>query len=300
VFSAAAMLTSAGIYFVIWMREPIMISQLLTLAATVKDIPGCLKLVAKAITEPVVLLALPALPGVVLRLRPRWSLLLLFASTSFVLGAIADTQAGGNINYFFEALFAIVPLAVLGVLRLTMWARRDIAVAAFLSAVFLLHLLPPVLKRFPSGSVSRDVDSSNQAFLMAERALRGRHTFSTVPRLALLEPNPVLTEPYLFSYMQRVGKADSEPIVKRIGNGEFDVVINSVEDLPWRGVPHVAPDFRRAIDESYKPYCSMFGSLVFLPRSRPEDGSLVDQLKAARCVPHPADGNPSGEHRDGR
>jgi hypothetical protein len=59
---------------------------------------------------------------------------------------------------------------------------------------------------------------------------------STVPRLALIDPVPTLTEPFLMSYLVRLGKIDPEPIVRQVRNGDFDVVITLAErEENWRG-----------------------------------------------------------------
>lgn len=293
VYIAAGTLTSAGLYLFFRIREPRMLSQMMALSPGIIDVPGCLKLIFRAISEPVVLLALPALPSVASRREPRWMLLLLFIAISFAIAVVADLQVGGNINYFFEASFALVPVAVLGVFRLTRWARRHIGVAAFLSAVVLLYLLPPkaldLYQAVRSESGRDEVASRNDQFRKAQNVLGGRHIFSTVPRLALLDPVPVLTEPYLLSYMQRLGKFDPQPILQRIRKSEFDVVITAARSASWRSIPHISPDLHRAIEESYRPQCTMLGSLLHLPRHRSEDSNLVQELNRIGCVPFASD-----------
>ena len=266
-----------------------MLSQMTAIVPGIKDLPGLLKLSFKAIREPVALLALLALPPVGSRFGQRWTLLFLFALISFVIAELAAIQAGANINYFFEALLALVPAAVLGILRLIYWARQRIGVAAFLSAVILFHFLPlTVLDLYQTlwlRRSSQEVEHWNAQFRNAQNVLSGYHIFSTVPRLALLDPAPVLTEPYLMSYLQRIGKFDPQPILERIRNKEFDVVITRSRRESWRGVPHIAPDLRRAIEESYVPQCTMLGALVQVPRPRRGDDDLIRELNRNNCVP---------------
>ena len=289
VFTAAGTLSSAGLYLFFWAREPRMLSQMTAIVPGIKDLPGLLKLSFKAIREPVALLALLALPPVGSRFGQRWTLLFLFALISFVIAELAAIQAGANINYFFEALLSLVPAAVLGILRLIHWARQRIGVAAFLSAVILFHFLPlTVLDLYQTlwlRSSSQEVEHWNAQFRNAQNVLSGYHIFSTVPRLALLDPAPVLTEPYLMSYLQRIGKFDPQPILERIRNKEFDVVITRSRRESWRGVPHIAPDLRRAIEESYVPQCTMLGALVQVPRARRGDDDLLRELNRNNCVP---------------
>ena len=289
VFATAGTLSSAGPYLFFWAREPRMLSQMTAVVPGIKDLPGLLKLSFKAIREPVALLALLALPPVGTRFGQRWTLLFLFACISFVIAEVAAVQAGANINYFFEALLALVPAAVLGILRLIHWARQRIGVAAFLSAVILFHFLPPtVLDLYQMlwlQSPSREVERWNDQFRKARNVLGGYHIFSTAPRLALLDPAPALTEPYLMSYLQQIGKFDPQPILERIRNMEFDVVITPARRVSWRGVPHIAPDLRHAIEGSYVPQCMTFGALVQVPRARPGDDALLQELNRNGCVP---------------
>jgi hypothetical protein len=298
VFTTAGTLSSAGLYFFFWAREPRMLSQMTAIVPGIKDLPGLLKLSFKAIREPIALLALLALPPAGSRFCQRWTLLFLFALISFAIAELAALQAGANINYFFEALLALVPAAVLGIFRLIHWARQRIGVAVFLSAVILFHFLSPtVLDLYQTlwlQSAGREVERWNAQFRKAQNVLGAYHIFSTVPRLALLDPAPVLTEPYLMSYLQRVGKFDPQPILDRIRNNEFDLVITASRRISWRGVPHIAPDLRRAIEESYAPQCTMFGALVQVPRARPGDDDLLQELNRNNCVPLRGDAGAAG------
>jgi hypothetical protein len=293
VFVAAGTFTSAGLYFVFWVHEPRMISQMMALSPGIKDVPGCLKLTFKAIREPVVLLALLAVPSVARLSSGRWALLFLFASISFAIGALVDIQAGGDINYFFEALLALVPAAVLGVFRLIHWASRRIDIAVFLSAVVVFHFLPPkALDLYPAlfiESGRQEIAIRNDQFRKVRNVLSGHHIFSTVPRLALLDPFPTLTEPYLMSYMERLGKFNPQPILERVRKNEFDVVITerpkrARPNISWRGVPVVAPDLQRAIEDSYTPHCTMLGALLYFPRNRSENSALAQELNSIGCV----------------
>ncbi len=221
VFLGAGALTSVGLYLFFWLLEPRMISQMLALAPGIKDVRGCAKLALDAISEPIVLLALPALPLILSRAWPRWTLLLLFTSISFALGALTDVQAGGNINYFFEFLFALTPLAVLGIYTLIAWSGRYSGLALFLAALILIELVLPAARDmyYRQSEISpATTRSSNAAFRKIETALRGRHIFSTVPRIALLDPKPALVEPYLLTYMRRLGRFDGQAIPERIRN----------------------------------------------------------------------------------
>jgi hypothetical protein len=239
------------------------------------------------ISEPLILLAVAAAPAVLAWHRPRWLLLLLFAALSFVLQAAADIQAGGNINYFFESLFAIVPFAVLGTFKVISWCRERPALGALLVALVLIHLLLPLTIEFYRNRKAigpHAIAASNAEFRRQADFLRGRHILSLIPRLAILDPHPALTEPYLYSYMERLGKLDAAPIVARIVDREFDVVIGRDDDPNWRGVSLMPGTLLASIDAFYQRQCSISPAVFYVPRNRAIDSGLIAGLKAMGCV----------------
>ena len=289
VFVAAGICTSLGLYILFWLREPRMISQMTAVAPGVRDITGWAQLLSRAIREPVVLLALPALPLIVLRPWPRWRLLFLFILVSFGVAGLTELQAGGNINYFHEGLMALTPLAVVGAWRLMIWSRERLAIAVFLTGLILIHFWMVDAQRIVlarSKFVPGQVMAQNGLFRRIENALRGQHIFSTIPRIALLDPQPALTEPYLLSYLQRLGKVNPQPIEDRIRGGEFDIVITTQYDDSWRGVPKIAPDLRSAIVAAYTPHCTLADKIFYLPRQPWEHASLLLKLQQAGCMPY--------------
>ena len=300
-FAAAAVLSSAGPYLLFWVREPRMLAQMTALSPAVKHLPGAVTLSFRAIREPVTLLALLALPPIGLRSWSRWTLLFLVAVISLAIGGLATIQAGASLNYFFEGLLVLVPAAVLGILRLIRWARQRAGVAAFLSSIILLHLLPPtalsLYETLWSESASQQVVRGNSKVRDLKHILAGRHIFSTVPWLALLDPPPIVTEPFLMSYMQQLGKFDPEPIAQRIRDQEFDVVITAVGPPDYRGIPKIAPDLRRAIEEAYKPQCRMVGALMHVPRARAGADDLIQELDRDGCIPVRDDGKTASANR---
>ena len=289
VFVAAGASSSAGLYLLFWLREPRMLSQMMAVAPGIRDFPGCIRLFLRAIREPVVLLALPALSLVTLRRWWRWRLLLLFILVSFGIGALTDIQAGGNINYFYEGLFALAPLSVLGVFRVIAWSQHRASIVLFITGLILIHFwLKDAQDLYGARSEinPRTIRAQNDLFRTTVDALRGQHIFSTLPRMAMLDPDPALMEPYLLSYLQRLGKADPKPIVERIRRSEFDLVITAQNSDSWRGIPKIGPDLGNAIVAGYTPYCTVLSSVLFLPRHRPEDAVLIQKLHQIGCTPY--------------
>jgi hypothetical protein len=297
IFGAAAACSSAGLYILFWFREPRMLAQILALSPGIPDVAGSLGLIREVLAAPVVLLALAALPGVISRMWPRWMLLLLFMLISFGMGGLAAVQAGANVNYFFEGLFALVPFAVLGALRLLAWSRTRAGLASFLAGLILFEWFPHkseaflYLARFGPHAVA----ANNARFRKTAASLGGLRIFSTVPRIALFDPQPALLEPYLLAYMWRLGKTDIRPILERVRRAEFDIAITADEDTTWRGIHHVTPQLRKALMLAYKPYCMLpneiksMGAfpLVYLPLARSADGAVIDRLRRIGCTPYP-------------
>jgi hypothetical protein len=185
---------------------------------------------------------------------------------------------------------------VLGAFRLIQWSRQP-AIAVFASGLILTQFWLPgahKLVELRSEINPRTIRTENSRFRKTEEALRGERIFSTVPRLALLDPHPALMEPYLLSYMERLKKINPEPILNRIRRDDFDVVITPAVHNSYRGVLNFGSDIATAIVQSYAPYCELHLDkelLLFLPRNRPQDPALVDNLRALDCIPYPAAGD---------
>jgi hypothetical protein len=282
-----------------------MLSQILVLSPGVVDISGWLKLIYFASREPVVPIALLAIPAIIAGTWPRWSPLLTFIAISWGVSALIALQAGGNINYFFEPLFALVPVGVVGLVRLLSWSKRNSAVALFNAVLFLFCLFPAedLYAAVREGMFPR-YQSEIQNDLLLRRVqsiLQGKHILSTVPRIALMDPSPTLMEPYLFSYLQRLGKFDPKPILDRVRNQEFDLVITLAYAASWRSVPVVSADLRSAIATRYSPECVFLEALrpplrssswpsrllLHFPRGR-DNSVLIQEFAAIGCVPDAA------------
>ena len=218
-------------------------------------------------------------------------LIAVFCAVSFVIAGLTDLQAGGDINYYFELLLAAVPLAALGVLWLVDLARRNAVFGFALTSVLILHLLTPAAMRlYDDIGVLRQAwaQPNNAEFQKLEHALEGYRFFSVVPRLALLEPDPLLTEPYLMAYLHRLGKIDATPILEPVRRTEYELVITNISPRSWRGVSLVDPVLRSAISGSYRPYCQQNELLFHLPTgAAPADSTLAHHLKDIGCLPIP-------------
>ena len=95
-----------------------MFSQMFAISPGIIDLKGDLRIIYTTVREPTVLLGVVGLPRGAYRIGQRGALIVMFAAISFLIARLTDLHVGGAGNYFLEHLFAVVPLAVLGVLRL--------------------------------------------------------------------------------------------------------------------------------------------------------------------------------------
>jgi hypothetical protein len=290
-FAAAAVLSSAGLYLLFWLREPRMISQMLALAPAIRDFRGGFQLLRRGLASLAVLVAIAATPLPGFHLTGRWTLLLIFVLTAVSVGAVADVQAGGNINYFFEGLLGVIPFAAFGVIRLIKWSHIKVGWGLFLTGLVVTVYVLPRAKLIYDNRIwlsPQYLYARNERFRKLEIALGNRRIFSTVPRLALLDPHPPLTEPFLLEYLRRLGKFDPDIILSRVRRGEFDVVITFANrELEWRGIRHLEPAMADAIASAYRPYCMSDGYLLYVLSARLPDAALVHNLAQAGCMPSP-------------
>jgi hypothetical protein len=283
-FSLGAAFTSAGLYSLVLLREPHMLAHILTLRAAIPQYLGVVAFLAELAKEPVLLLGLTVLPVLLLRPWPRWFLLALYFLISFFVAVVTDIQSGGNINYFFECLFAIAPFATLGVF----WLRERTANigGVFLGLLILgLGVVPAALSTGTVLREAKDAAAVNRDLRNLSRELAGLNVFSIVGVVSHLAPTAVIPEPFLLSYLERTGSRDSAPWAGRIREREFDLVVTPVEAKSYRGTPWITPKIHAAIEQSYQPFCFYRGFLLFSRRPEDQDSLLHSRFQSIGCRP---------------
>src|ERR1035438_7447030 len=110
-FSVAGALTSIGLYAAFMAREPKLVENIFALEKPIMDYAGAAAIVFHILQEPIALLGLTAICFLPWRPAGGWALLVTFLGVSFTVASIIALQAGGNMNYYFEFLFGLVPLA---------------------------------------------------------------------------------------------------------------------------------------------------------------------------------------------
>jgi len=282
-FALAGGVTSLGIYGLFALREPRMLDNLLSLRGPLVDFAGAGGIIYRIVSEPIALLGLCAVPFLRWRLRSRWTLLALFAGFSFAIGAATVLQAGANINYFFEFLFGLAPLAALAILGIR---RHGFGVAGlWLSALVLICLALPIGKA--AIEVARtwpeETRVHNREMTALQGAMRDQRVLSLVPSVALFAPEIVLSEPFGAAHYERIGRFDLHPLAGRIRSQAFDLIVTSQEPARFRGVDHLSPTLRSAIVEAYQPFCAKGNLVMFFRRGSIGQGALGRRLAALGC-----------------
>jgi hypothetical protein len=295
-FLAVFAVASLGPFLLYSLREPAMISQMLSLSPGVRNVGGNLLLLNEVAGELVILLMLVGLASMEWRASAKETLLGFYLATSFMAAAVTAVQAGANKNYYWEPLFAAIPIAVLGILRLRELAARNTALGPALAIFLFIYFLFPVsTSAYYEGIPTLKkgwVRSGDDEIRKLSQVLAGSRIFSSFPRLALLDPNPPLTEPFLLSYLHRLGKVDLGPFTEPLRRNEYDVVITYDSPVYWRNVNQLDPELRRAIAGSYKPYCTFHQGLFHFPDGvDPATSILAGRLREIGCSPVSAEGS---------
>lgn len=287
-FIVCAAAIGAGGYFCFGLAEPRMFEQWRLLAGVRLDYRGYYTIIYQFLSEPVAILSATALPVVLISRVRRWQLPILFAGASLGIGLVTSIQAGGNVNYFFECLFALTPLAAFAVLRVYRQAELGTAVNVFCGLLILIVLVPPNLRAVyweAARTRPQDIQSANRRVVAVRHALQDSRVFALVPWVALLTKEPPLTEPFIFSSLSMAGKLDSRPLSESIRRTQFDAIVTYNHPEAFRGVELFSPEFRQAAQAAYTPFC-VYGDLLFqLPREKSHPGLVGVRLLDIGCKP---------------
>jgi hypothetical protein len=286
VFGASVLAVAIGGLLTFIVLEPEMLTNLRALPV-LPEYRGAVHLIWEVAREPVVWLAAVA---VVVRRHDSstFQLLALAAVASGAVAVATSIQIGANINYYFELMFLC---SVLATYPLTHLLRNisPVRLAAACGITVVLWVVPngvvANLKQAYS-TVSQGSGGSDAVWTPLERALDGRRVFTTLPRVAMMQAVPVITEPFLHSVWERTGRQDTRAIADSILRGEYEAVVTSPERPSYRGLPHVTESISQAISTAYVPFCTTKKFTVHLPRTDapvelPE--TMAKALREAEC-----------------
>ncbi|GEM_PF-1278611 len=286
-FACGAILALGAVLGGFLMSEPRMPGQMAALRQIIPEFRGALGALQTASAQPVALLGLAAFPFVLRKGSGRRALLPLYAGLSWAAAAVTVVQAGGNVNYFIEGLWAMVPLATTAVLLSLRVLRRFPVVDLGLGlaiAVFFLGGAARSAGRIP-GRLA-EISDYNRELRCMQSLVKGASVMTTIPRLALMTPEPAITEPYMVSYQLKNDGRRYSRLRARLRQGEFDLVVTDIADREYRGIPFLAAPIRAAMAEGgYAAFCGNSFALVYMRNGDPEGGGMAQSLTASGCRP---------------
>jgi hypothetical protein len=288
-FGGAGAVGSVGVYGAFALLEPRMLEHILTLGRPVYDPVGLLVILVHLAFQPLLMLAMCGLGPLFPRLavRPRWQLALLYVICSFGTAFISAAQAGANYNYFYEFLFAFIPFAALGALRLLGVARVRPIPAALLAGLAVLLFLVQVRKEPGAlfGPLNRltEVKERNERLAVLDEALGEMQILTFVPRLALAQPAPLMTEPFLLTYLHRGQRRDLDFLRAPLREAVFDAVVVYHPLFRFRGIRVPDRETGHLVDERYQLLCDLDGMRFCAAKGRLLPESAARRLASVGC-----------------
>lgn len=297
-----AFVVGAG-YTLAWWREPLMLQHIAALRNPILEYRQALDFILAAISQPVVPFAAVGGFCVFWKGAPEHRLLLLYGALGWCMAALAVFHVGGNINYFWEPLFASSVLAGLGLNELRVKAHRTpvsvtVALLLTVSWMFLPTLRGEVgyLRQCYLRVRSYGTCKANWELFLS--IVSGRKLLSTFPGVTFHSRAPEIPDPYLNSCLEIRGRWTSRPVAKQIGAGAYELVVIQVGQadnaIHYRGIRKWSDDMWFALRRAYEPVCvledmpSMTGGVsesleVWLPRRG--SAELFGKLSAMGCHP---------------
>ena len=285
-FVVATGICSIGIYLLFMWRESEMAANIFMMSHVIPHLRGVVFFIRETLAEPVFLLGIATLLTMLIPLlvrpHPRWQLVAIFTAVSVAMAAVTSLQAGANINYFYEAMFAATPFAVFGMMRLR--AMRSPLVSMFLGLLLLMFLIRPQVFEavYVARRVGGEVAQRNQQYDRLRAALAGIEFLSTIPDVTILGKERIITDSGLLNYRVLTAGADLSALEQRVSNQEFAIIATLPDDISWRGLPALPRGLRKAIVEAYRPYCVLGDELFHIPAGK--TGNVGERLTNIGCV----------------
>ena len=285
VWSVGVGAVAVGGYLIALWREPLMLEHLAALTDPVLEYRGVPLILLGAMIVPT--LPFAAIGGVVAQRQgsDAGHLVVGYCVLAWLVALATIVQVGGNINYFWEPLFASALLAGPGVGAMQRWQSRKLAVAGGVGLILLFALVLQQAFGILDGSFSqwmyRSARQANWDSLVT--IVAGKKVLSTVPAVTLLSASPEMPDPYLSTVLERRGRWSSVPVVADLDAAKYDLIIEMAQyeaifegtTVWYRGIEIWSDAMRAALMRSYEPVCAFDGKHLWLPRFRPRDPELL-------------------------
>jgi hypothetical protein len=287
IFAASGVISTFLFLAAIFHGEP-MISQLLLVAKSPKDLHSAITLIHLYLLPGFGSLLLPAAcAGFLLAMRSsdwRQRLSGYYFLFAVVIGFATLLQCGANVYYFAELWIAaslLLPAVLLKVRDYWIWIDWPLGFAACLALAFLFVQQTHSIVQAPKGIHDYNVAK-----------LHSLHILSTDPYLTVQGRDPLLLDPYLNGVLENKHVWSPEPILTEIRQQSFDiVVIHEINHTPvtYRSADLISRTIQDELRVNYRPLCRTSAFVVLHPLRQanftPEDATTV---LAERCY---ADGD---------
>jgi hypothetical protein len=287
-WSACFVLTVGGGYAIVASREPLMLKHMAAIRRPVFEYREAFQIIGQALTQPVTLFFVIGGLLALWKCTPEKLLLVGYCGAGWLVAILTIPQIGGNINYFWEPLFASAVLAGSGLYELQRKARSTPILVILLLLIMVARWFVPFLhadlhylrQTYASVKGYQERKREWEAFVTV---ISGRRLLSTFPDVTIHSGTPEIPDPYLNAVLERRGQWTSAPVVADIADGAFDLIIIGENDgIGWRGLMNWDGRMWGAVRQSYSFACVFEEMEVWLPRRTSSD--LLPRLSAAGCI----------------
>jgi len=291
---AASVMAIVGVgYGITWWREPLMLSHVRAVGQPLLDYRGALRITIIAVSQFAVPFAIVRL--LAMRSAPdrRVALPLAYCAVAWLIALCTIPQVGGNVNYFWEPLFASAVLAgpaIVATARLD--ARTPSTVAATLCVLLLWAFLPVIRDNGASihGTIARarEYPARRSRWLAFVAIIARHHVLSTRSDVTVSGIDPEVPDPFESTVLDRRGAWSFGPVIAELASGRIDAVVIGAGESDagtgvYRGIRSWSAGMWTALAGHYMPICTLDGDEVWVPRDRPSP--LGGELISIGCVP---------------
>jgi hypothetical protein len=287
-FATVCMTLLVG-FGIAWWREPIIVEHLSGLADPAIEYREAFRFLGWALSQPVIPFSAF---GAVLALSTRRNevlLVLTFCILSWLIAATTILHAGGNINYFWEALLGSSILAAYALREIDGREGLPRTASMLIALVFLwacasivandLRYLRDSWQEFAS------YEERRQRWNSFTSVIAGHRILSIDPSLTVLSSAPEVPDPFLNSVLELSGKWSYAPVIAQLDARQFDLVIVNrgypAREISYRGVTLWSAGIRSALTGTYKRGCVFEEFEIWLPS--PSSSTLLTRLSEVGC-----------------
>ena len=293
-WSACVVFTVAVGYFFFYLKEPLMLANIMALQAPIFEYREAFNILWEAISHPVAPLSALGIFCCIWKRANCGDLLLIYCVIAWLAAILTVLQAGGNINYFWEPLMVSAVFAGPMMCYLLQEGKIHSKTTAIMLFVWLVVSIKPMLVQqyYFLGTCYAKVNESiisRQRWSAFFDTISDRYLLSTSPDITVVSKVPEIPDPFLNSTLELTGRWSSQPIVDRLESGAYDLVVvwsgeaEQGERFLYRGIRIWDEKIWRALKVKYKSSCIFEGMEVWLPSHNSDE--IYKNLLSVGCNP---------------